>query len=133
MKLLKSLLFMSLIAVLTSCATTTKFPLSSTVPAAEITAKVNQDKNKNYVIQVVAKNLASADRLNPPKKNYSVWIVIDDGTTKNIGQLTNLNAKTATLKTLTPFNVKEIFITAEDQGNLTYPNGVEISRTNFNN
>ena len=124
---------MSLIAVLTSCATTTKFPLSSTVPAAEITAKVNQDKNKNYVINVIAKNLASADRLNPPKNNYSVWIVIDDGTTKNIGQLTNLNAKTATLKTLTPFNVKEIFITAEDQGNLTYPNGIEISRTNFNN
>jgi len=133
MKLLKSLLFMSLIAVLTSCATTTKFPLSSTVPAAEITAKVNQDKNKNYVIQVVAKNLASAERLNPPKNNYSVWIVTENGTIKNIGQLTNLNAKTATLKTLTPFNVKEIFITAEDQGNLTYPNGVEISRTNFSN
>jgi len=124
---------MSLIAVLTSCATTTKFPLSSTVPAAEITAKVNQDKNKNYVIQVVAKNLASAERLNPPKNNYSVWIVTENGTIKNIGQLTNLNAKTATLKTLTPFNVKEIFITAEDQGNLTYPNGVEISRTNFSN
>jgi len=133
MKLLKSLLFMSLIAVLTSCATTTKFPLSSTVPAAEITAKVNQDKNKNYVIQVVAKNLASAERLNPPKNNYSVWIVTENGTIKNIGQLTNLNAKTATLKTLTPFNVKEIFITAEDQGNLTNPNGVEISRTNFSN
>lgn len=133
MKLLKSLLFMSLIAVLTSCATTTKFPLSSTVPAAEITAKVNQDKNKNYVINVIAKNLASADRLNPPKNNYSIWIVTENGTIKNIGQLTNLNAKTATLKTLTPFNVKEIFITAEDQGNLTYPNGVEISRTNFSN
>ena len=133
MKLLKSLLFMSLIAVLTSCATTTKFPLSSTVPAAEITAKVNQDKNKNYVINVVAKNLASAERLNPPKNNYSVWIVTENGTIKNIGQLTNLNAKTATLKTLTPFNVKEIFITAEDQGNLTNPNGVEISRTNFSN
>jgi len=124
---------MSLIAVLTSCATTTKFPLSSTVPAAEITAKINQDKNKNYVINVIAKNLASADRLNPPKNNYSIWIVTENGTIKNIGQLTNLNAKTATLKTLTPFNVKEIFITAEDQGNLTYPNGIEISRTNFSN
>jgi len=124
---------MSLIAVLTSCATTTKFPLSSTVPAAEITAKINQDKNKNYVINVIAKNLASADRLNPPKNNYSIWIVTENGTIKNIGQLTNLNAKTATLKTLTPFNVKEIFITAEDQGNLTNPNGVEISRTNFSN
>ncbi|PIR13145.1 MAG: hypothetical protein COS42_03770 [Flavobacteriales bacterium CG03_land_8_20_14_0_80_35_15] len=107
--------------------------MSNTVPAAEITAKVNQDKNKNYVIQVVAKNLASAERLNPPKNNYSVWIVTENGTIKNIGQLTNLNAKTATLKTLTPFNVKEIFITAEDQGNLTNPNGVEISRTNFSN
>ncbi|NJO90686.1 MAG: hypothetical protein HC831_18290 [Chloroflexia bacterium] len=49
-----------------------------------------------------------------------------------IGQLTNKNAKKAVLKTVTPFNVKEIFITAEEQGDLAYPAGVEISRTTFN-
>lgn len=132
MKTIQNLLVITFVVLLTSCATTTKFPLSSTVPAAEISAKINQDKNKNFVINVVAKNLASADRLNPPKNNYSVWMITDDGTLKNIGQLTNQNAKTASLKTLTPFKVKEIFITAEDQGNLTYPSGIEISRTSFN-
>ena len=89
-------------------------------------------KNKNYMIEVTAKNLAEAIRLNPPKNNYSVWIVAENGTTKNLGQLVNKNAKKASLKTTTPFNVKEIFITAEEQGNLNYPSGIEISRTTFN-
>ena len=35
---------------------------------AEITAKKTQDSNKNYVIEVVAKNLASADKVDPSKK-----------------------------------------------------------------
>ena len=117
---------------MTSCASTAKFPVSSTVPAADITATKKQDKHKNYVIELTARNLAEANRLNPPKNNYSVWIIVDNGVTKNVGQLTNKNAKKAVLKTLTPFNVKEIFITAEEQGDLTYPAGVEISRTTFN-
>lgn len=130
---MKKLLIIAIIGLISSCATTTNFPLSNTVPAAEITASMKQDKNKNFVIEVVAKNLASADRLNPPKNNYSVWIIIENGTTKNIGQLKNLNGKRASLKTITPFVVKEIFITAEDQGNLNYPLGIEISRTSFAN
>jgi hypothetical protein len=65
---------MSVILFLTSCSTTAKFPVSGVTPAAEITAKKTQDKNKNYVIEVVAKNLASADRVDPSKKNYSVGL-----------------------------------------------------------
>ena len=91
-----------------------------------------KDKHKNYVIELTARNLAEASRLNPPKNNYSVWIVVENGMTKNVGQLTNKNAKKSVLKTVTPFNVKEIFITAEDQGNLSWPAGIEISRTTFN-
>jgi 3-methyladenine DNA glycosylase AlkC len=121
----------SVILFLTSCATTAKFPVSSVTPAAEITAKKSQDKNKNYVIEVVAKNLASADRVDPSKKNYSVWFVTDNNGTKNAGQLIIKNAKRASLKTSTPYDVKEIFITAEDQGDYSYPVGVEISRTSF--
>ncbi|KUO68892.1 MAG: hypothetical protein APF83_02080 [Lutibacter sp. BRH_c52] len=132
MKSLINLLFVTILVLLTSCATTAKFPVSSVTPAAEITAKKKQDKNNNYVIEVTAKNLASADRIDPSKKNYNVWIVTENNGTKNAGMLVNKNAKTASLKTSTPFDVKEIFITAEDQGDYSYPVGIEIARTSFN-
>lgn len=132
MKTGKNVLFITLIFILTSCATTTKFPTSSIVPAAEIVAKMKQDKNKNYAIEIVAKNLASPDRLSPPKNNYSVWIVTEKNETKNLGQLINKNAKKAVLKTTTPFHVVEIFITTEERGDSSYPSGDEISRVTFN-
>jgi hypothetical protein len=132
MKTGKNVLFITLIFILTSCATTTKFPTSSIVPAAEIVAKMKQDKNKNYAIEIIAKNLASSDRLSPPKNNYSVWIVTEKNETKNLGQLNNKNAKKAVLKTTTPFKVVEIFITTEDQGDASYPSGDEISRVTIN-
>ncbi|HSQ46300.1 MAG TPA: hypothetical protein VLM44_05190 [Lutibacter sp.] len=131
MKSLINLLLVTTLVFLTSCGSTAKFPVSSVTPAAEITAKKSQDKNKNYVIEVTAKNLASADRVDPTKKNYNVWIVTENNGTKNAGMLVNKNAKTASLKTTTPFDVKEIFITAEDQGDYSYPVGIEISRTTF--
>ena len=131
MKSLINLLLVTVLVFLTSCATTAKFPVSSVTPAAEITAKKKQDKNNNYIIEVTAKNLASADRVDPSKKNYNVWIVTENNGTKNAGMLVNKNAKTASLKTSTPYDVKEIFITAEDQGDYSYPVGVEISRTTF--
>jgi len=132
MKIFKNLLIGAFILLLMSCGSAVKFPTSNVAPASEITATKKQDKNNNFVIEVNAKNLASADRLNPSKNNYSVWVVTDKNETKNIGQLMNKNAQTATLKTSTPFSVKEIFITAEDQGNNSYPQGIEISRTTFN-
>ena len=131
MRTIKSLLIIGVAVLMTSCASTAKFPVSNTVPAAEITAMKKQDKHQNYIIELTAINLAEASRLSPQMNNYSVWIVADDGTTKNIGQLTNKNAKKAVLKTSTPFNVREIFITAEEQGDLTYPSGNEITRTTF--
>lgn len=133
MKIIKDLTIIGILVLLMSCAGTTKFPVSNTVPAAEITAKKKQDKNNNYVIELTAKNLAEPGRLNPPMNNYTVWIVADNGSTKNIGQLKIENAKKAVLEAVTPFKVNEIFITAEKQGNLSYPAGVEISRTTFNN
>lgn len=131
MKIIKSFAIIGVVALMISCVSTARFPVSDTVPAAEITAKKKQDKNNNYVIELTAKNLAEASRLNPQMNNYSVWIVEDNGTTKNVGQLINKNAQKAVLKAVTPFNVKEIFITAEEQGNLSYPAGIEISRTTF--
>lgn len=131
MKISTVLTLIGVAVLVASCSSIAKFPVSSTVPAAEITAKKKLDKNKNYSIELTAKNLAEPSRLDPPMNNYSVWIVAENGTTKNIGQLINQNAKTAVLKTTTPFNVDEIFITAEKTGDLSYPVGVELSRTSF--
>lgn len=131
MRTIKSLVIMGMVVLITSCASTAIFPVSTVVPAAEIKAIKKQDQNGNYSIELTAQNLAEASRLDPPMNNYSAWIVTDNGSIKNIGQLSNKNAKTAILKALTPFIVKEIFITAEMQGNLAYPQGTEISRTKF--
>lgn len=131
MKTIKILIVVSIVAFLTSCASTAKFPVSSIVPAAEIVAKKKQDKHNNYTIELTAKNLADPNRLDPPKNNYSVWIVVENGSVQNIGQLTNKNAKKAVLETVTPFNAIEVFITAEESGNLKYPRGRDISRTKF--
>jgi len=57
-----------------------------------------------------------------------VWIVTKNEGVKNIGQLSVKNAKTSTLKSLTPFDFNEVFITAEEQGDITYPSGTEVSR-----
>lgn len=132
MKTIQYLTILVSMAILSSCVSTAKFPVSTKAPAAEIVAKKKQDKYNNYLIELTAENLAEVSRIDPRMNNYSVWIIIDNGITKNIGQLTNKNAKKAVLKTLTPFNVKEIFITAEERGDLSYPSGIEITRTSFN-
>jgi len=120
---------MVLLFLVASCTSTTKFPVSDVTPAAEITVNVKQDKSNNSVISVTANHLASAERLSPPKNIYVVWITTSDNGVKNIGQLISKNDKTATLETLTSFNPVEVFITAEDEGDVSYPSGIEISRT----
>jgi hypothetical protein len=131
MKTIKFLISIVVVVLLTSCATTAKFPVSTTVPGAEISATKKQDKNDNYIVEITARNLADPGRLNPPKKNYSVWLVEENGSTRNAGQLSSRGGKKTNLEISTPFNVKEIFITAEEQGNLNYPAGIEISRARF--
>ncbi len=132
MNTINNFIVIAVVALMTSCTSTAKFPISSSVPAAEITATKKQDKNKNYVIELTARNLAEASRLNRRIHNYSVWIVEENGSIKNAGQLNNKNAKKAVLEIVTPFDIKEIFITAEEEGDLSYPAGTEISRTRFN-
>jgi hypothetical protein len=121
-------IFILSIFLISSCATTAEFPVSDITPAAKIKSSINKDKNGNYKISVVADNLSSAERLNPPKNVYVVWITTALNGTKNIGQLKNKNAQKATLQALTAFEPEEIFITAEEEGNISYASGPVISR-----
>ncbi len=104
MKTIQKIL-LSLATLMAGCASSAKFPVSTVAPAAEISAKKTLDKNKNYVIELVALHLSSADRLNPPKNHYSVWIVTEQNEYKNLGQIMNVNAKRGYFKTLSPLTV----------------------------
>ncbi|MFY8025479.1 MAG: hypothetical protein ACOVNO_09025 [Sediminibacterium sp.] len=131
MKLFNYFFVLTLFVVFASCATTAKFPVSSVVPAAEISAKKSTDDNKNNTLEITARNLASPDRLIPAGTNYSIWVVSKGQGTKNVGQLLVTNGDKATFKTTTAFDFDEVFITVENQSDLSYPTGVEISRTKF--
>ena len=125
---MKSIVLSVLIFLMTSCATVVKFPVSTVEPAADITAKIKKNNQNNYVIEITANYLASVERLSPPKKMYVVWMATSENGINNIGQMKNDNAQKMKLQTLTSFEPKEIFITAEDEGNITTPSGIEISR-----
>jgi hypothetical protein len=104
--------------LLTSCATQVNFPVSKITPGADVKAKVKQDANDNYVIELTAENLTSPDRLDPPKQMYVVWIETAKGT-KNLGKMNMSRSlfsstRKGSLNTTTAFKPNRIIITAEN-------------------
>ncbi|NJL77622.1 MAG: hypothetical protein HC892_23885 [Saprospiraceae bacterium] len=117
---------------MSSCGNLVKFPVSTVVPTADISITQKKDKNGNTAFSLKAKNLSAANRLSPPRNFYVVWAVTNENGIKNLGQLSNKNAGKATLETTTSFITNEVFITAEEQGNISYPTGTEITRVALN-
>jgi len=128
---LTSKIFIGAFALLILCsfdvsAKKVKFLKSSVVPAARGYAKINRDKNLNYVININISNLAEAYRLDPSKLTYIVWMVTDEKITMNMGKIDssvgllskNLKAKFETVTALKPV---QILITAEDDPSRQYP------------
>jgi len=125
---------LSVLFVLSSCSKKISFNTSTVVPAAQGAVKINKDNNKNHTIDIKIKNLAEPDRLQPAKSVYVVWMVTDDNGVKNIGQL--ISSKSlfsslleASLKTVTPFVPTRIFITAEENSDITVPGSEVILNT----
>jgi len=117
-----------------SCTKKENFLNSAIVPAARGFVQVRRDRNKNFVIKVVLSDLAEVQRLQPPKQSYVVWMLTDQGITKNMGRLnssTGLFSKTlkASFRTVSTFNPSKIFITAEDDASIQYPVGQIIITT----
>lgn len=120
---------------ISSCAKKMTFGTSSVVPAAEGSVKMKSDKNNNTTIDLSVERLADPARLNPPKKNYVVWMETESNGTKNIGSLNTssgfLSGKMkSSLKTVTPYKPTGFFITAEDDASVQYANGQVVLRTN---
>lgn len=128
MKQIKLLAISVIIALMTSCADTIKFPVSDVTPAADITAKLTKEAEPNYLVTIEAKNLASAERLEPSREIYVIWAISKAGVVRNVGHFTQENAETSTYKASFPYQPTEIFITAESHEGNCLPEGIEISR-----
>jgi hypothetical protein len=134
-------LFLSLFVVtmlsLTSCAKKIAFQTSTIVPAARGNVKITKDENKNYLVQIKIENLAEVSRLESSKKAYVVWMETEDSMVKNIGQIKSdskvLSSKLkASFETVTPLKPTKIFITAEEDEEVQYPDSkIIITTRNF--
>lgn len=107
---------------------------SSVVPAAEGDVKVKKDGNDNYRIDVKLTHLAPADRLQPPRSAYVVWVETETNGVKNIGRLNSESgflskALKAELSTVTSFKPTRLFITAEDDARVSYPSALVVLNT----
>ena len=125
-KTMAGVLSIFVLLLMTACVTKTEFLTSRVTPAARGYVTVKQDANQNYAIQLHIDNLAEVERLQPARQTYVVWMVTKDDITKNIGQLqsdsksisNNLKANFATVSPLEPVR---IYITAEMDGTVAYP------------
>ena len=113
-------------AALTSCSQKIAFQNSTAVPAAQGKVTIKKDSNKNYAIKIKISNLAEVQRLQPAKNVYVVWIDTDENLIKNIGQIKSdtgfISSKLkASFETVTSFKPKKVFITAEDNPDVSYP------------
>ena len=118
-----------------SCARKAVFQVSPVVPAARGYAKVKKDHNKNYNIYVSLEDLAEPNRLTPAKQSYVVWLVANDNSTKNVGQVktsTGLLSHTlkGSLETVSASKPVKVFITAEDDATVQFPSAMLVMTTN---
>lgn len=133
-KIALGVLLLGLLLPMQSCSKKVQFENSPVVPAARGDVKISKNSNKNYVIKIKFDNLAEVDRLDPPKKTYVIWMVTDQQSTKNIGQIESSSSMMssklkADFETATPFKPVKIFVTAEDDGNVEYPGMYTILTT----
>lgn len=129
-----TLTILSIFILLSACSKKVNFSTSTIVPAAEGVVKIKKDDNKNSSIDIKIKNLAEPERLQIPKSVYVVWMVTEDEGVKNIGQLISSKSMFSsqlegTLKTVTSFTPKRIFITAEDTSDISFPGSYVILET----
>ena len=123
-----------LLLLLNACSPKHRFMQSHVVPAAEGSIKIKKDKNENYSIDIDVRYLAEPRNLQPPGDTYVVWMETATSGTKNLGQLqisSSLmsSALKASLNAVTPFKPTRIFITAEKEGAVIYPNGQSVLTT----
>ncbi|HSH65307.1 MAG TPA: hypothetical protein VLB84_05775 [Bacteroidia bacterium] len=111
-----------------SCNNSISFMTSAVVPAAQGNVKIKTDDNNNYQIKINVSGLAESSRLSPSKNTYVAWITTENGEVRNLGKL-QTSKLNASLKTVSSFKPVNVFLTAEDDGNILSPSGEVILTT----
>ncbi|MEZ0486852.1 hypothetical protein [Fibrella aquatica] len=120
--------------ILSACGRKMNFINSTIVPGATGQVAVKKDKNNNYVINVDVLNLAEPNRLSPPKDVYVVWMETGRGAAKKLGQINPKSgllskARKASLNATSTTDPSRVFITAEDNIDVSYPGGQTVLAT----
>ncbi len=128
-------IFTLLSSIISSCSQKIRFQSSVLVPAASGYVRVKKDNNRNYTISIQIDNLAEVTRLNPPRKAYIVWMQSENQGLKNMGRIkssekTFSKALSASFTSVSPIKPMKIFITAEDDETVQFPNTQIIFQTN---
>lgn len=119
---------------MSSCAVKSHFLTSEIVPAAQGIVKVKTDKNKNYLIKVKISNLSPSNRLTPPREAYVVWLIKEDNSPLNLGQLNSSEgfmskSLDANFETVSSSRPTKIVVTAENQADIQFPSFSDIILT----
>jgi len=128
------LLLIVVLFFISSCAEKASFQQSSIVPAAHGKVKVKKDDNNNYNIEVDVTNLAEVEKVYSRSHSYIVWMESKDGDTQKLGQLISEKAflskhRKAEMTTVSSAEPVRVFITAERNEDVRYPNNEMILRT----
>lgn len=134
MHTMKSILSVAIALCLTlflvSCgASKMVFENSSVVPAATGDVKVKKDKNENYAIDLSVKNLAPPQKLTPSREMYLVWMEDGKNPVRKLGRMDPSSSLKASLTALSTTTPEKVFITAENNAEVTYPTGDVVLTT----
>ncbi|WP_080240974.1 hypothetical protein [Spirosoma rigui] len=131
MKFIKSIAVgLCLVTALNACTPKMTFTASTIVPAANGTVSVKTDKNKNYILDVTMQNLAPAKNLTPSRNTYLVWMETKDNSVKKLGQISpSGKALRASLSATSIDKPDQVFVTAEDNADISFPSGDVILTT----
>jgi hypothetical protein len=123
-----------LLLAFSSCSQKTNFLVSNIVPAAKGSVTVSKNKNDNYDINVQLTDLADPSRLQPAKSLYVVWMESGGNPTQNVGQIKTASgflssSMKSSFQTTSSSKPTKLYITAEDDPTVRYPNGVVVLTT----
>ena len=126
---LGSVLVFLLCAVGAAMAADLPMTASQAFPAAMGKVSFHHDRNKNTSFTVHTKHLARPDALTPAKSVYVVWVQPRGQDPQNAGTLSVNENLEGSLSGTTPAQVFDVYVTAEDSGNVQHPSGPEVLRT----
>ena len=101
---------------------------AKTVPGAAGNVYVAKEKSGNIKVDVKVSHLAKPGRLTPPANSYVVWLQQEGSQPQSQGELKIGDDLNGELKTTTPLNNFNVFITAETDSQTKTPSDQVVLR-----